>query len=130
MSFRSVALIFPFSLHYNGGLSEAFWYYLYKAKSNKMYSKLELTHPNYYCFFKIFTLESRMLNKTQNFSYLLHSCCETGMTLKAQYLNTPSQRIRKTSSSFDIKTTPKVVGTRSGECWVIKLGNSLIKSNT
>ena len=88
---RSVALIFPFLLHYNGGLSKAFWYYLYKAKSNKMYSKLELTHPNYYCFFKIFTLESRILNKTQNFSYPLHSCCETGMTLKAQYLNIPKE---------------------------------------
>ena len=99
---RSVALIFPFLLHYNGGLSKAFWCYLYKAKSNKMYSKLELTHPYYYCFFK--TLESHILKKTQNFSYLLHSCYETSMTLKAQYLNIPSWGIRKTSSSVQFSS--------------------------
>ena len=99
---RSVALIFLFLLHYDGGLSKAFWCYLYKAKSNKMYSKLVLTHPYYYCFFK--TLESRILNKAQNFSHLLHSCWETSMTLKAQYLNIPSWGIRKTSSSVQFSS--------------------------
>ena len=95
---RSVALIFPFLLHYNGGLSKAFWCYLYKAKSNKMYSKLELTHPYYYCFFK--TLESHILKKTQNFSYLLHSCYETSMTLKAQYLNIPVEELGRHHHQF------------------------------
>lgn len=56
------------SLRTTDGLSKSFWYYFYKAKRNKMFSKLELTRPNYYCSLKIFTLESCILKNAVKIS--------------------------------------------------------------